>query len=228
VAVNMIDINLLPEELRPRPRSPLPYLITIALAVAVILYCLVSLIGKWRTISVFDDDIARLDEQIAEVHESAEAVKKLENENQRLSDKQAAISTIMSDRIVWSKVLNMLAQLVPNDVWLSDLKEDVRSIPVQVDNPDPEAAQKTITKNVIIRRLQISGYALSPREERGVNLVGRFVRVMEDENDPNYIPEFAALFRNPTPQSVDDKDFEGSAVKEFEIWCDVAPRGSRP
>jgi len=227
VAVNMIDINLLPEELRPRPRNPLPYLTTIALAAAVVLYCLISFAGNWRTISVFHNDIARLDEQIDAVRESAEAVKKLEIENRSLSNKQVAISTIMSDRIVWSKVLNNLAQLVPDDVWLSDLKEDVKSISVQVDNPDPEAAQKTITKNVIIRKLEISGYALSPREEEGVNHVGRFVRVMEDENDPNYIPEFAALFRNPTPQSVNDESFQNTAVKKFEIWCDIVQKGAQ-
>jgi len=227
VAVNMIDINLLPDELRPRPRSPLPHLMTVVLAVAVVLYCLISFVGKWQTISTFEKRVAELDKQIAEVHESAEAVKKLEAENRLLSAKQVAISTIMSDRIVWSKVINVLTELVPDAVWLSDLVVTSKSIPVQVPNPDTQAVQKTVTQYVMSRKLEVTGYALSPREEEGVNHVGRFVSAMENEKDPNYNQEFAALFNNPTPQSVEDKDFEDTPVKEFKIWCDIVKKGAQ-
>ena len=227
MAVNMIDINLLPDELRPRPRSPLPYMMTIVLAVAVVLFCLVSFVGKWQTISGFEKRITELDEQIAEVHESAEAVKKLEADSRLLNAKQVAISTIMSDRIVWSKVINMLTKLVPEDVWLSDLDVSSKSVPVQVPNPDSQAVQKTVTQYVMRRKLEVTGYALSPREEEGVNHVGRFVSAMEDEEDQNYNPEFAALFRNPEPQSIDDGVFEDTPVKEFKIWCDIAKKGTQ-
>ena len=223
----MIDINLLPVELRPRPRSPLPYLLTIVLAVAVVIYCLIAFVGKWRTISDFEKRIIKLDEQIAEVHESAEAVKELEAGNRLLNAKQAAISTIMPDRIVWSKVIVMLAELVPEDVWLSDLAVSSKSVPIQVPNPDSQSAQKTVTEYVSRRKLEVTGYALSLREEEGVNHVGRFVSAMENEQDPNYKPEFAALFNNPDPQSVDDAVFEDTPVKEFTIWCDIVKKGAK-
>jgi Tfp pilus assembly protein PilN len=223
----MIDINLLPVELRPRPRSPLPYLMTVVLAIAVVSYCLIAFVDKWQTISDFEKRITELDEQIAEVHESAEAVKELEAGNRLLNAKQAAISTIMPDRIVWSKVIVMLAELVPEDVWLSDLAVSSKSVPIQVPNPDSQAAQKTVTQYVPRRKLEITGYALSLREEEGVNHVGRFVSAMENEQDPNYNPEFAALFSNPDPQSVDDKVFEDTPVKEFKIWCDIVKKGAK-
>jgi len=226
VAVEMIEINLLPAELRPRPRSPLPYLMTIALAIAVVMYCLIAFVGKWRTISDFENRIAELDVKIEQVRDSVNAVKQLEDNYRRLSAKRAAISTIVSDRILWSKVLYMLPQLVPDDVWLSDLKESVQNVPVTIENPDPEARQRTITKNITIRRLEIAGYALSPREERGVDLVGQFVRAMEDKNDPKYLPEFATLFRSPVPQSVVPAEFDRTTVKKFEIWCNIAAEGT--
>jgi len=222
----MLDINLLPEELRPRPRSPLPYLMTAVLALAVVLYCLISCVGKWRTISSFNERIAELDIRIEEVKDSAEAVKELERETREVNAKQIAIDSIMSDRILWSKVLHMLAGLVPDDVWLSDLRETVDTTKITVDNPDPQASQPKITKTITVRKLKVAGYAMSPREESGVHLVGRFVSAMEDENNPDFSPEFAAIFRDPEPQSIDDEDFEGTAVKKFEIWCDIVGRGT--
>jgi len=216
----MIDINLLPEELRPRPRSPLPYLATLALVVVVVLYCVISSFVELHKISGFKQRVDELDEQIEVVRASAEAVKELESKERRLNAKRLAIGTIMADRIVWSKVLYMLARIVPEDVWLTGIVEKVKTERVTIDNPDPGAGPKKIQKTVTRRILEITGYALSPREEQGVHLVGRFVRAMEDDQD------FSERFRGPEPQSVNDAEFEDVPVKDFQIWCRIAKGGS--
>lgn len=145
------------------------------------------------------------------MRDSVDAVKKLEIKQEQLAAKEQAIGTITSDLIMWSKVLYELAGLVPEDLWLNNLKVDVSSTKVTKDNPDPDASQKTITETIITRKLKVGGYAMSPRAERGVELVGQLVRAMEDD------PGFSKRFSDPTPQGVFDDEFDSVSVKRFEI-----------
>jgi hypothetical protein len=190
------------------------------LAVAVALYCLLTFLHQYSLNSDLESREASLQAQIDEVWASVEAVKELEKKKRQLNAKQEAIGKIMSDRMVWSKVLYDLAGLVPEDVWLSDLKEDVKITQTTVPNPDPDAAQKTITKAITTRKFKVGGYAMSPRAESGVESVGQLVRAMEDSAD------FSKQFRNPTPQRVFDEEFDKVSVKKFEIWTDIEVGGS--
>ncbi len=216
----MININLLPEELRPQPRSPLPYLMAMVLAVAVVFYCLISFYTLHARNSALKNSEAEFKTKIAEVRDSVEAVKELEKKKRELNAKQIAIGKIWSDRLLWSKVLYDLAGLVPENVWLSDIKEEVKVTTVQVKNPDPKASQPTRSVKKTERTLVVGGYALSLQAEQGVELVGQLVRAMEKS------PEFSRNFRNPTPQGVYDDEFDKFSVKKFEIKTNIVTRGA--
>ena len=215
----MLKINLLPEELRPRPRSVMPYVCTLALAIVVVVYCLATFVTLLARNSALQKEEVSIQARIDEVWGSVEAVEKLEIKKRQLNAKEKAIGRIMGDRIVWSKVLYDLAGLVPEDIWLRDLKEEIKIVQVKVPNPDLESAQKTITVPRQRRKFKVGGYALSPKAESGVQLVGELVRAMEASE------EFSEQFRAPTPQRVDDDEFEGVSVKKFEIWTNVEAGG---
>lgn len=59
----MININLLPEELRPQPRSPLPYLMAIVLALVVVLYCTVSFVTQFSQKKTLEERAEKFDQQ---------------------------------------------------------------------------------------------------------------------------------------------------------------------
>ena len=217
----MINVNLLPPGLRPVRRSPLPYIVVGIAAGAV----LVILLSVWMTTTVqLDNKRVKLEESKAElerVRESALEVKELEAKQASIAAKRKAIEQITSDRLVWSRQLYYLAKLMPDQVWLKDIQVETKTRRKEVPVPDAkEGEPKTKLVPVPYQSLKLCGYALSYQEEMGVNLVGVLVCAIENA------PQFSEHFIEPEPRLVEDEEFGGVNVKEFEVNCEIVARNS--
>lgn len=213
----MINVNLLPPELRPVRRSSVPYL-AVLVAGAVALVALVSVfMASQARIERRTTSLEGLEAELQHVRQSADKVRELEAKQASIAAKNEAINEITSDRIVWSEQLYYLAKLLPNDIWLKDIEVEHKTRKKTVPVPDAKEGEPT-TKQIIVpyKSLKLIGYALSSKEEVGVNLVGELVRVIEDDID-----SFGVHFKNPEPRLVKDEDFGGAKVKEFEVNCEI-------
>ena len=212
----MINVNLLPPELRPLRRSGLPYII-VAVAGAVVVIALLSIfMANKLTVANKDAELEGLKADLQRVRESAKQVKELEAKKASVEAKDKAIKDINSDRIVWSKQLSYLARLMPDQVWLKDIEVETKTRTETVPVPDaPEGQPQTKQVAVPYQSLKLTGYALSYKEEMGVNLVGVFVKAIENDTD------FTTYFKSPEPQLLKDEEFGGMNVKEFEVNCEI-------
>lgn len=212
----MINVNLLPPELRPLRRSGLPYIIVAVAGTVVVIALLSIFMANKLTVANKDAELEGLKADLQRVRESAKQVKELEAKKASVEAKDKAIKDINSDRIVWSKQLSYLARLMPDQVWLKDIEVETKTRTETVPVPDaPEGQPQTKQVAVPYQSLKLTGYALSYKEEMGVNLVGVFVKAIENDTD------FTTYFKSPEPQLLKDEEFGGVNVKEFEVNCEI-------
>jgi len=212
----MINVNLLPPELRPLRRSPLPYIVVAIVGAAVVIALLSMYTANRLQIANKQRQLDDLKAELQRVREAAEQVKELEAKEASIAMKDRAIKEITSDRIMWSEQLYYLARLMPEQVWLKDIEVETKSRTIMVDVPDAkEGEPKTKPKVVPYQSLKLTGYALSHAEEIGVNYVGVFVRAIEND------PQFSSIFTSPEPRLVKDEEFGDVHVKEFEVNCEI-------
>jgi len=214
----MINVNLLPPELQPVRRSSVPYL-AVLVAGAVVVVALVSIGGANKAgIERRKTHLAEMQDELERVRQSAKKVQELEAQQAAVAAKSQAIDEITSDRIIWSEQLHHLAKLMPDDVWLKDIEVVHKTRKVVITVPPTEEGGEPTTKEVPVpyKSLKILGYALSPEEEVGVNLVGEFVDAIEKD-----VKNFGVHFKNPDPRLVKDEEFGNVNVKEFEVNCEI-------
>lgn len=210
----MIHINLLPEALVPKRRNILPYVGVGALAVLLTLWVLVSFVNVRSQRVEREETVASLKAELASYDAAVQQVRELEAEEERLAQKDEAITEITAGRTVWSHEMYLLAGLVPDQIWLDELRLGERRRAVLVEKPNPNrsaGAPPTITTTEIrsFPALVVIGYALSPYREEGVRLVGEFITNMKQDE------EFATRFVEPEMRTIERKDFEGETVMRF-------------
>jgi Tfp pilus assembly protein PilN len=217
----MITINLLPKELIPKQRNFIPYILIAGLAaVLFIMYgtrltiMSINLSRGHETLRRYEADIGKLDDVVRQVEQ-------LEMEKQIVTKKEDAVELIMTGRTLWSHELRTLADLVPEGVWLEEVKISSRKRPVTetVPNPNrspgqPPTIQKTIVKS--FPALRMTGYALSPQREKGLSLIGEFLRNTKKDDI------FSMRFISPEMRSINRERFNEQTVMKFVMDCEIA------
>ncbi len=119
----MIEINLLPEELRRVEGTPLPRLLTICLGVAI---CVTLLFLNW----FYFNETAKAKAKLKKVEKNLVAekgrIKKLDKLIQKITTIKAHVSTIEDlyrERIIWAKVLFDLKHIVNQQEYNKQNKE---------------------------------------------------------------------------------------------------------
>ncbi len=212
----MINVNLLPPELRPLRKSPLPYIVVAIVAAAVVIALVSMYTANQIQVASKQRKLEDLKTELQRVREAAEHVRELEAKEASIAIKDKAIKDITSDSIIWSEQLYYLARLMPEQVWLKGIDVETKSRTIMVDVPDAkEGEPKTKPKVIPYQSLKLTGYALSHAEEIGVNYVGVFVRAIEDD------AQFSSIFTSPDPRLVKHEEFGDVHVKEFEVNCQI-------
>lgn len=215
----MILINLLPEEIRPIKRTPLPYIATVGGLILAIAAMALLWVGNFSTERALQAELATTQ---ADFHALDAVVKEHNDLNQKklnLKDKISTIQEILSDRKIWSEHLHKLASLTPDNIWYSRIwvHSVMQTMTVEVLDPqtnkpaiDPTTKQpRTERKQVPVPVLEVSGYV--------VNDAGGVAQVAPLSEATSSDPEFGRHFDFENVSKLEDTVFKTFAVRSFTL-----------
>jgi Tfp pilus assembly protein PilN len=159
----MIEINLLPKELRRKGRKfalgkNLFYVGTVAL-ILLGLFMVISIFQSFR-LKALDKKIMEAKRRTEELKKNIEVVDALIDLKDKLLQRMSAIETLGQNRATWVYILEDLSQRVPEHLWLSTLKEEEpaagSSKGTGADTTAPKATPLSPT-----RKVSMEGYTYS-------------------------------------------------------------------
>lgn len=217
----MIKINLIPKELVPKKRNFVPHLAVAAVAGILFIWFAGSLYATFTTLRVNKGHLKGLEQELVQLQDAVDQVKLLEKEKELLSQKEQAVEQITSGRTAWSHELFVMAGLVPEGIWLDHVNLSTRRRPVTVQAPNPNrqpGQPATIEKTVVqsFPALRLTGYALSPHREKGLELVGKLINNIKNDD------VFSKRFVSPELSTIERQDFCGNTVMKFVMDCEIA------
>ena len=211
----MIVINLLPEDLRPIKRTPLPHLLSLLvmlLTVAALGWLFLAISGK---IADKNRDLAKANEELAGLSAVVEEYNALSEKKQQLEDKITVIQEILSDRIIWSEQLHRLSKLTPDNFWYQRIRETSKTVRVDrvaVDEKtgepvkDKNGQEKIVRENVKRPVFELSGYVIN--DEQGSNTIYPLTYATTQDE------QFSEIFTLDSPQ-ITDSEYNGYSVRGF-------------
>lgn len=212
----MIKVNLLPNEMRPIQRTPVPHIISLAVLAAAVLFMVQVFLSLQSDLTDVNTQItqqqASLDGLAAVIAEYNE----LMSQKLQLQEKIITIEDILEDRTIWSEQLHRLATLTPENIWYKRIRLLSRRVSEERPQIDPRTGrqemdprtQRPRTTRVQVERilLEISGYAID--DETGIS--STYVLA----NNTAVDPEFSNMFTLTTSR-IADTEFNGFPVREF-------------
>lgn len=141
----MIEINLLPEELRRPEGTPLPRFLSVVGSVLLVGVGLVFVIQYYFfAIPAKQAEIVKNKKDKAKAEEKVKIVQKLDKEIAELNDKLKAFEALEGNRVLYGRILSRIMLAVPNGCWLRSMKESEDR--VRAGMPGQGAAHKIIIK----------------------------------------------------------------------------------
>lgn len=203
----MIEINLLPHELRKKPSlfsgidfkgidiKSIPTLkiaagIGAGLVLIQLAVFLIGIISRVELASI----TKKYDAILPEKKEADILKAKVADINKR----SGAIDELMVKRFSWARKINLLSDCMTPGIWLSELYYDERPVP----------GKKTAMPGALV----ISGYA-SGVGEQGAALIGKFIKSLQDNKD--FYSDVASVDLVSTKSDKVDKQ----DVMSFRINC---------
>ncbi|OGW75004.1 MAG: hypothetical protein A2Z72_00580 [Omnitrophica bacterium RBG_13_46_9] len=216
----MIELNLLPEELKKRRRRielpdvpiiPISVGLVAVLAIiqflmsGVVLLCIrqqTALGRTWQELAPKKAELDQLKKKISVTNSGTQA-----------------IESLMAKRLNWSQLLNELSNSLTANIWFTELKysEKIESIALEsfVDS-GAKRAKGAASKNYVIRSLNLSGCA-SGRGEEATTYVARFIRALKDNQ------AFFENFDDVELISIKQGSVSGQDVMNFTLVCRFKP-----
>lgn len=225
----MIEINLLPEELKKKAArfkkfelsafnlQGLPFM-KIGIAAAALLIALhitLYLAGAFASSS-----LSALSKKYDEILPKSQEADKLKVQLEDMNKRVRAIDTLMLKRFSWANKLNYLSDSMTPGIWLSELDYDetpgekpLERIAAGANSGKQKGLMaRPLTLKTVARYLEISGYASSMGEE-GTASIGKFIKSLK-ENDGFYsdISDIELV-------SIKSDKVAGQEVMSFRISC---------
>lgn len=221
----MLEINLLPEELRKSRRAapkieiknvnieklPLFNIVMIAAGIFVAVQVAVFGIGLLGNAALHS-----LERKYKDILPAKTEADKLNAQASVMSNKVKAIDELMVKRFSWAKKLGSLNDALTPGIWLTQLEYDEKL----VERPRAGAAAqkakesqgKPAMEKVLERYLIISGAASSMGEE-GTALIGRFIKSLKEN------ASFYSDFNDIELGNIKREQVAGQEVMNFKITC---------
>jgi Tfp pilus assembly protein PilN len=114
----MIRINLLPQELRQAARTPVKLFATVLVGAGLLTVLLCTYAYLWFNVIVFRERSDRKRDEIQQLAEKAAEVDSLIDDIADYKERERAIISIKTNRILWSKKMDDLFRLTPNHIWI--------------------------------------------------------------------------------------------------------------
>lgn len=215
----------MPAELRPKKRTPLPYIVSaLVFAFILVLAAYLYVDGIAQLSSIRQAQAEAEDERVA-LQSVYDELRKIRQSWDTLQEKMVVIQEISANRVLWSEQMHHLARLTPDNTWLREIqatsivdREEVEIINPDTGEPerDPRTGKiKTEVRSVPREALRISGYVLkaSP-DELGV---AQFLQNTSSD------PEFAKIFEYNGDLKVEPGTYGDKSVEEFTLTYVVRP-----
>ena len=161
----MIEINLLPKELRRKGRvisfdKNLIYVGAVA-GVLVVLFVMVSIFQSVK-LKGLDGKITEANKRTEELRQTIQLVDALIDLKDKILQRMSAINTLDRNRATWVRILEDLNQRVPDYLWLSELREEKTVAQPQADEADT-SVQSTLppSPGEKVNKVNIEGYTYS-------------------------------------------------------------------
>jgi cell division protein FtsB len=215
----MININILPEHLRPIKRSPLPYVVSILFAAVCLLIAGVIFLTTQTRILARNIQKDALENKYKEYELIVKESNDLDEQKKKLRNKIDTIEEIVRDRMIWSRQLWNLVRLAPDNLWYSGFIEDSKEFKSTRIEKDPNSKTGgTRQVNVTYRRpiLRVSGYVVTTPELTAD--VNPFATATETD------PEFSKMFSLETT-ALKETLFEDRPVKNFTLEFQIKSPG---
>lgn len=166
----MIEINLLPKELRKKRKTfdlGKSTLYFLSGGVALIIFMILITTFQSLRLKGLDNNIMEAKRKKEQLRESIQMVDAISEVKTKILRRMSAIENLDKNRSTWIEVLQDLSERVPEFVWLSSFKEAPRTSPKVVQNPSSgsNAPQDTLKKATaepaFISQVTIDGYSFS-------------------------------------------------------------------
>ncbi len=207
----MIEINLLPEEMRKKesvkialPEIPIKKTLSIFFGVFFglqLLFTMVAFFLRFQEAS-YTHQIAALKETNKEIVRQKMETEGLYN---RLKDARAAASR----KYYWASLLNALSNSITKGVWMRSLyvtDEEPKSAMVKT-APEPASDKKTAKDKYLV----LEGSAVGQGQETA--FIGKFLKQLKDNQ------MFNNLFQDIKPTNINQRRIKEYDVYDFMMYC---------
>ena len=218
----MVEINLLPEEMKKARRAgprldiskvdlgKIPMLNIAIVSAGAIIAVQVALIVFGV---IFGLIFGSMEKRYNGISGSRVEAEKLKSDISRMSRKISAIDELMVKRFSWAKKLNDLSDSVTPGIWLTQLEYDEkttekpRAVPGAAKGESRQATEKTLERYLVIHG------AASSMGEEGTALIGRFIEKLKQN------PSFYSDFSDIELGNIKREQSGGQEMMTFKITC---------
>ena len=143
----MIRINLLPKELQSAAKTPMVLFGTFVAGLVLTALSLFVYGYLWFNVIVLQERAERKRDEVAQLQKNAQEVDSLLEDIADYKEREKAIISIKTNRILWSQRLDELTQITPSFVWIVslDMKEFDPSEYEWDKNPNPPGGYLELT-----------------------------------------------------------------------------------
>jgi len=222
----MIEINLLPVELRKKrrkielPEIPIIPIVAFIVAGMVIIQLLLggltflskrqlaSLEKKWKELAPKKSELDKIKKEISDI------------------DKQGqTVDTLIAKRLSWSGILNEINDSLTPNIWLSEFLYSERNVAAAersnklLAKKVARAKRTSATRSYKERTLTLSGYALG-RGGDATDYITRFVESLKDNSE--FAAHFAEIEQGPIKKAI----IQDQEVMSFTVICEFYPEAN--
>ena len=214
----MIELNLLPQELRKkRKKIELPDLPLIPISAAIIGALVVVQLVLGFLITISNRQLTSAEKTWKELAPKKAEFDKIKKEIALTGQKTKAIEGLIADRFNWARFLNELSNSLTANIWLTELSYNEEKAASQSSSSkktrrSSSTASKQPAEQSVARFLVISGSA-SGKDEEGTAYIARFIKSLKNNAD------FFSNFNDIELVSIKKGTVSGKDVMDFTVSC---------
>ena len=210
----MIEINLLPKELR-KKRIELPNIFTNISFIPIVVFILgVHLLLVFMT-GMKARTLARYEKKWQEILPENEKAEKLKDELTEMRRKIDAVDNLIQGRMSWAKKLSDLSDAIIPGVWLNRLWLEQKTVLQKVVPKESEEGSTSVSavpKKTIAETLHLYGSVIASGGEETA-AIGKFIRSLK--NSKGYFADFKEI----EATSIQRSRLKDVEVMDFELIC---------
>ncbi|MBU0635139.1 MAG: hypothetical protein KKB82_00385 [Candidatus Omnitrophica bacterium] len=200
----MIEINLVPEDLRKPIREditqkiPINLILLSANATLLVVFLVVTALNLYRTVN-----LGALKTRIGGLSAEQQKIVAINQKIKSLKEISAVFAPMLKQGLLWSEILNKLSDLTIPGIWLRVLSTEQKVV---------SAAKNMTATNSFSEYLVLEGSAVAPGKDE-MAVIGEYIRNLK--SDPNFIK----YFRNMELESVLRRKISSIEVMDFTLLC---------